>query len=105
MQAVSNKVDVSKMGSGSLTAQLINLKNRENYPFELIETQMDLYTVKFLPKEPGYFNFSLLFNNRQIKGKYSLKQVVENFCLFIVSIKNLCDKCSFVAGESIDILV
>ena len=61
--------DVSKIGHGNLSAQIINLKNRENYPIDCNETDVKgVYQISFLPTEPGYYKCMILFNNKHIKG-------------------------------------
>ena len=78
-QMLSNyfiKVDVTKSGNGILTAQLMNLKNRESYHidcFESVDTEVKgVYDVSFLPREPGYYKCMLLFNNKHIKGRFKI---------------------------------
>ena len=65
-------MDVTKVGQGKLTGQLINLRTKQTCLITLNDSEKQgLYDVNFMPVDQGIHKCTLLFNKRNIKGNQS----------------------------------
>jgi len=74
---ISFQIDVSKVGSGKLNAQLINTKTRQSIVYELKESQQTgLFNFSFIPTDISVYKCTLLFNGKNIKGKKIISKYI-----------------------------